>query len=631
MKKVGPHPVPALALALSAVAAMVLAWRRLLIDGLVPVDGNVLCVTFPNWRLARGLWLDGYLPLWNPLRNMGTPYLGDPITMALYPVQWLLSALPDYASFTRSWVVVHTLIAAVFWAALARRWYVEPGLQVPGKSFLIRPAEVAASLAGCFNAYIMVRVVFPHCFAAAAWVPAVLYFQETGSAPALAAAFALQWLAGYPSFCVLTVLLSLGLALLKGRQGLMLLARAGAISLGLCAIQLLPFVEFLTRSSRGVRLDPSFAAQFSIPVPQLLKSLLLPQWYQLSPSMTGDPAMVCFYFGLAGIGLAAWGAWKGGGRERLLAVMASACLLLSLGSHLPGYRHLVFLHFFRFPNNWLLPASACLTLLAAAGASRIRRPSWAWACVAVLCVDLLVFAQAPKSAWARPEFLTEAPALASRAMALAPGTRIMHTEPLLQRWSQGMLETEEDYLLMRDFLAPSYGMAFGIEEASNLQTLRLAAAQRYSRRLAEASAPQELADWAGIGLIIGIEEGEGKVSRDSIRVTANPTPRQRLFLPDPSLGKVSVLGCKPGHATAHATLSRPADLVFSETHHPGWTAAIDGKKAPLGKWQDTFMSVEVPAGSHEVIFDYDPSSFWVGLAATAATLLLLAWTALRRR
>ena len=146
--------------------------------------------------------------------------------------------------------------------------------------------------------------------------------------------------------------------------------------------------------------------------------------------------MVCFYFGIIALGLAAWGAWKGGGRERLLAGMASACLLISLGSHLPGYRHLVFLHFFRFPNNWLLPVSACLTLLTAAGVSRLRRPGWAWAAVAVLGLDLLAFAQAPKSAWARPEFLTDAPELAGRAKALAPGTRILHTEPLLHRWSR---------------------------------------------------------------------------------------------------------------------------------------------------------------------------------------------------
>ena len=43
------------------------------------------------------------------------------------------------------------------------------------------------------------------------------------------------------------------------------------------------------------------------------------------------------------------------------------------------------------------------------------------------------------------------------------------------------------------------------------------------------------------------------------------------------------------------------------------------------------MSVKVPAGDHEVVFDYSPWSFRLGLAATSATLLLLAGAALRRR
>ncbi|MCR4296789.1 MAG: hypothetical protein NUW21_14745, partial [Elusimicrobia bacterium] len=83
-------------LILSALALLCIAWKPLLLQGLIPVDGNMIAVTYPNWTLARSLWLNPRLPLWNSLRNMGAPYLADPITSALYPPQWLLTLLPDF-------------------------------------------------------------------------------------------------------------------------------------------------------------------------------------------------------------------------------------------------------------------------------------------------------------------------------------------------------------------------------------------------------------------------------------------------------------------------------------------------------------------------------------------------------
>ncbi|HAH05787.1 MAG TPA: hypothetical protein DCM05_04545 [Elusimicrobia bacterium] len=606
-------PLRALAAACVLCAALLAAWRRLLFEGLVPLDGNVLCVTFPNWRLARGLWLEGFLPLWNPLRSLGTPHLADPITSALYPPQWLLSGLPDFAAFLRTWVVFHTLLAGFFWAALARRWYGRPG------SGLLAPEGAAAALVGTLNAFFMVRVVFPHNFAAAAWVPVILYAQEAGSAAALGAAFALQWFAGYPSFSLITGLACLALALLRGREGLRLFLRAGIIGAGLAAVQLIPFVELLARSSRGVVLDPAYAAQFSLPAWLLLKSLLLPQWYLLSPRMEGDPAMGCFYVGTAAAALAALGAWKGGAREKLLAWTAAACLLISLGSHLPGYRSLFFLHLFRFPSNWLLWASAALALLAAAGVAKIRRPGLAWSLAALIAVDLLVFAQAPKSAWGKPEFLTDVPALARQARLLPPGARVLHAEPLMRLWGRGTLETEEDYLLMRDFLAPSYGMAFGLAEAGNYQTLRLASAQRFRERLSAPDAPEELKDWAGIGLVVDVEAGASKVERGRMRIELRKTAKPRLFAAGEE-AQVEVLDCRPGRASARVSSPDSQTLVFAEARYPGWRASVDGKAVPLGEWQGVFMSAEVPAGSHEALFEYRPASFRLGLLVSVLTL-----------
>src|SRR5581483_6813758 len=110
--------------AVAAGAAMLcLCWRRLLLQGQVPVDGNMIAVTFPNWALARELWRGPALPLWNPGRDFGVPYLADPVASALYPPMPLFAFAGRFIDFLRAWVVFHTLLASTAFGALAWRRY----------------------------------------------------------------------------------------------------------------------------------------------------------------------------------------------------------------------------------------------------------------------------------------------------------------------------------------------------------------------------------------------------------------------------------------------------------------------------------------------------------------------------
>src|SRR6185369_15481203 len=97
-------------------------------------------------------------------------------------------------------------------------------------------------------------------------------------------------------------------------------------------------------------------------------------------------------------------------------------------------------------------------------------------------------------------------------------------------WGHGRLESEEDYLLMRDYLAPSFGMAFGIEDAGNYQTLRLARAEDYRRRLAEAPSDPKLLDWAGISLVVSLDERVRRVERPYLYLRRNGNAKPRVFL-----------------------------------------------------------------------------------------------------
>ena len=61
---------------------------------------------------------------------------------------------------------------------------------------------------------------------------------------------------------------------------------------------------------------------------------------------------------------------------------------------------------------------------------------------------------------------------------------------------------------------------------------------------------------------------------------------------------------------------------YLQNNYYGWKATVDGNPVEIQTANFTFLSVQVPAGEHEVIFKYDPkgvkAGFWISLAALAA-------------
>jgi hypothetical protein len=57
----------------------------------------------------------------------------------------------------------------------------------------------------------------------------------------------------------------------------------------------------------------------------------------------------------------------------------------------------------------------------------------------------------------------------------------------------------------------------------------------------------------------------------------------------------------------------PALLVVSEVYYPaGWNATIDGAATPILRTNYVLRSVVVPAGSHEVVFSFEPPMYELG-------------------
>ena len=74
------------------------------------------------------------------------------------------------------------------------------------------------------------------------------------------------------------------------------------------------------------------------------------------------------------------------------------------------------------------------------------------------------------------------------------------------------------------------------------------------------------------------------------------------------------------------TSQRPAYLVTSETHYPGWRAYVDGRPQPIYYTNVAFRGFPVPAGKHQVVMRFETPLFWSAAAASGLGWIL--WGAL---
>jgi hypothetical protein len=70
-------------------------------------------------------------------------------------------------------------------------------------------------------------------------------------------------------------------------------------------------------------------------------------------------------------------------------------------------------------------------------------------------------------------------------------------------------------------------------------------------------------------------------------------------------------------------------LVLADAWFPGWTAWIDGAAGPpIFRADLVLRAVAVAPGPHEVVFEYDPLAFRLGVWVSAAALIVGAALAL---
>jgi hypothetical protein len=92
-------------------------------------------------------------------------------------------------------------------------------------------------------------------------------------------------------------------------------------------------------------------------------------------------------------------------------------------------------------------------------------------------------------------------------------------------------------------------------------------------------------------------------------------------------GTATILSYEPEQVVIAVESDGPALLLLSDAGYPGWWATVNGETTPIYQANGLFRAIEVPAGSHEVVFTYFPIIYQTGRILTMLGLglwLLLA-------
>ncbi|MBM3961010.1 MAG: YfhO family protein [Planctomycetes bacterium] len=397
----------------------------------------------PELELAQRELRAGRLPTWDPHARFGAPLHAHGLVGLCYPPNWLALLAPAPA---RALVYVAWLNLALG-GLLAFGLLRAVGLSSLGAWLGALLFELSGPMAA--NAFFWMRL------GAYVWLPGVLWAAHALVAAerlrvrhvaALAFAFAMPWLAGFPPFAATTTLLGLlyagWRALARWRQDGRRAGggAAGRLLLGfalggmLALPQVLPSLQFFPHSARPTKpawqdlADQPFerygllgfvlpdaighpSDKAAVPYgPQNVLGLLhttrtqpdgkaaLPNWNWT------EYAVFVSQFGLV---LALVGALAGRGRGRGFAVGAWL-LCAALALFVPGVRALFLMPLLEnvWPMRWLAPATLFVTWLAAIGLERLRESGRALPLAGALLIGGF-------AAWLAPA--TAAPAAAHAA------------------------------------------------------------------------------------------------------------------------------------------------------------------------------------------------------------------------
>lgn len=138
-------------------------------------------------------------------------------------------------------------------------------------------------------------------------------------------------------------------------------------------------------------------------------------------------------------------------------------------------------------------------------------------------------------------------------------------------------------------------------------------------------------------LLPDLDPASGAVSADDVlleQARQLGIPERAVVSPVAAAAKAVILSAGNTVVEVETLSDSAAVLVLSDTWHPAWRVTVDGVPSHVGRVNEAFRGVVVPAGQHRVSFSYDPPALRYGIYATVAAslfLLLLLLFSLQRK
>ena len=240
-------------------------------------------------RLFTASWIrEGIIPLWNPYLHSGIPHLANLQSAIFYPFSLLTYLLPYHLSL-KLFVVVQFILAGFFMYLFLRELK------------LSETASFVGSITFIFSGYVFSTLDMLIYLSTLMWTPLVFLFfnkagiRDQGSGVSFkwtllcGISLALMFLGADPTGLYQTLWALLFFAIAKGivrsqnlkdklfslQPSAFSLFLACLIALGLVLFQALPFLEFISFSSRGAGIDYAEAARWSFSPLELI-TLIFP-------------------------------------------------------------------------------------------------------------------------------------------------------------------------------------------------------------------------------------------------------------------------------------------------------------------------------------------------------------------
>jgi hypothetical protein len=97
----------------------------------------------------------------------------------------------------------------------------------------------------------------------------------------------------------------------------------------------------------------------------------------------------------------------------------------------------------------------------------------------------------------------------------------------------------------------------------------------------------------------------------------------KRFIAD-STASITLTSYSPNKLVYTSKCASEQVAVFSEIYYPkGWISTIDGKETPHFRANYVLRSMIVPAGTHEIVFEFKPKSYTIGTNISLASSILL--------